>query len=161
MYKNIFLDISKLIILLGCIAFSFTITWTIIELPYLTKNTINGQTIYIYDTQTYLSNLQLGWTGLQEIWQELLPTREWQNGGSLINWSPMFNNLALVFDWVYMPINLILTIIRTLSYVIIKLFSFIGLITIPNTTINGVVYQPVWFVNLFITIKDYFIIPYI
>lgn len=161
MYKRIYLDITKIILILGLLAFSFSITWNILEMPYIRTMTINGVTLYTYDAENYLNNIQLSWDGLAQLWKELIPTRTWESGGSLLNWDPLMNNLALIFDWIYMPINFILTILRTIAFIIIKLFSMLGIITIPNTIINGVTYNPPWFASLFNTIKDYFFIPYI
>lgn len=161
MYKNLYLSVTKFIILIAMIAFSFTITWQIFEIPYLTSQTINGQTIYYYDFENYLNNIQLNWDGLRDIWGDLIPWRTWISDITLNNWTnALANNIALLFDYIYMPINLICTIFRTIAFLMVKAFSILGLIT-TEITINGITYTPPWFITMFNFIRQKFIIPYI
>lgn len=161
MYKGLYLTLTKLTILLGIVAFSFTITWTIFEIPYLQQTTINNVDIWYFESELYLNNLQLSWDGLQEIWSELLPPRIFNDPSIEHSWDMLWNNLACVFDYLYMPINFLLTILRSIAFMVVKFFSILGMVTLPNTQINGVLYQPPWFVNMFNTIRDNFFIPYI
>lgn len=76
----------------------------------LYKTTYNNIEMYKIDLQQYFINLEKARSTVSLDFTSILPTRVWN--------TDIINNLALIFDWLYMPINFILWIIRFIVYLI-------------------------------------------
>ena len=110
-------------ILFGCIS------WVLINIfdssnGLIQPTTINGITIYTFDLRLHLKNIAdaADWRPL--INTDVLPARQWiANWTDAASWwNALTNNIAYVFDWLYMPINTLLLLPARFSCWITKLF---------------------------------------
>lgn len=97
--------------------------------------TEQGIDMYIIDVHTYLNNLG----GINNMtpppFKELLPTRTWKAIAGNDWYMDLVNNLALLFDWIYMPINVIMYVVEWICYGLLVIFTCLGW---PLTQTNGV-----------------------
>lgn len=109
------------------------------------------------DIPKYLDNLSNAWTNNPLNFEDILPSRTWQNGGNIVNWEPIFNNLALIFDWIYFPLNLLLWVIRWLCWVIRGISAVCGISVYVSPT--GVYNSNL--ISILDFVIDKFMIPYV
>ena len=100
---------------------------------FVDTRVINGQTIYTFNWYTYINNLNNAWTTTTLSFEEILPSREYIDLNDIgfdpldeDYWGAIYNNIALTFDWIYFPINIILWLIRWLAWVFKLVLALIG-----------------------------------
>ena len=154
--------VNKLIKPITIIALvSIVATWAFnVQNVLITDTTINGVAIKTVDLRTYLINITNAWETNALNFEDILPSRQWEEvTGSVIDstfWNALFNNMALIFDWLYFPINFILWILRWISWLLKLLLAVIGWNVGQN---NGVYYSQL--VEILVWITKNLMIPYI
>lgn len=117
-----------------------------LQFSFISQQTINGQTLTTFNLSGYLENLSNNWNGFPIGFDKILPPRTWADTGDW--WADAGNNIALVFDWIYFPLNLILYIIRIFAWVLILVLSLLGFtMNMQATTITGINDLLPWLVN--------------
>lgn len=128
----------KPLILIAVVSLAVT---TAFNLPNLliTTEYINGVKISHFNLQTYLNSISNAWESNALNFEDILPDREWEEiTSSFVEsqfWEAIGNNIALLFDYVYFPINFILWVLRWICWLVKILLTIIGWPTMMNT--NG------------------------
>lgn len=122
-------------------------------ITYLQKQQItmlNGNHFYIwkYDFWTYIKNIQLAITNLNEFTLNL-PTRQWSG-------TDVANNILLLLDYVIVVINVLLYPLRIGAYLLNNMLAILGINNDLNASNNGLKWLYI-FVNNVIGLE----IPYI
>ena len=155
--------VNKLIKPITIIALiSIVATWVFnIQNVLISEQTINNVRIKVVDLRLYLLNISNAWQSNALNFNDILPTRLWEEvTGSIIDstfWNALFNNMALIFDWLYFPINFILWLLRWLCWLLKIVLAIIGWNVGYNS--NGVYYSQL--VEILVWITDNLMIPYI
>ena len=164
MVKKIFLDTLPIILIIAMFAYVFTIYLGIFQIPFIYKYTTSlGQTMWRFDIHEYLINIQNNFTSIAELELEKNPL-EWQNTqASFIDrqfWQTLLNNLAYMFNYFIYFLNVILFIFRFLAYIIINILSILGMVRKPTMYMDKL-YEPNWFMEIFVWISENLQIPFI
>lgn len=160
MIKKIIFDTLGIILVICFFALTFK-TFFGIASPYLqTTTTEFGQKITYYDYGTYFTQLNNSFNNFGQQLQIDIPERTWKNVGGLDWFEDLANNLAVIFNWIYFPINVILWPIRLLSWAIKETLILLGFVEF-QTTINGITYNPEWFMKTLSFLSQKLAIPYI
>lgn len=118
-----------LIIIVACISLTLTLFFNI-DNTLITQQTINGINIKQFNLYTYTMNINNLFTEYAIDFKTILPSNEWQNlEGSVITaefWKSLFNNILVIFEWVYFPINFLLYVIRWILWFSELLLGLIG-----------------------------------
>lgn len=127
-----FNKITSIIIMLGTIGYIINSIFNRNSVSFLHPIVISGETYYTYDLLGYIKNIKETITDLS-ILELATPEREWSNAGNI---QAIINNLVVIFNWIYMPINVILWPIRIVGYLLLNLLALIG-INIQNPTYSS------------------------
>lgn len=127
----------KYTIFLGLIG--IVIAWLFgLQNSFSHSETINGMKILVFDYKIYVDSLTNSFMTNALQFEDILPNRTWQEvQGAVwdeVFWNSLFNNMALIFDWLYFPLNFLLWIIRWISWVMRVALALIGW---DFTTVNG------------------------
>ena len=164
MIKKIFLDTLPIIIIIAIFAYVISIYFKLFEIPYLYQTTtITGAKFWVWDIKTYLQNLDGSFSSITKLELEKNPL-EWKNTqASFINreyWQTLLNNLAYMFNYFIYFLNVILFIFRFLAYIIINILSILGMVRKPTMYMDKL-YEPNWFMEIFVWISENLQIPFI
>jgi hypothetical protein len=160
MIKKIFLDTLGIILVICFFAVTFK-TFFGINTPYLqTYTTELGQQITYYDYSAYFMQINNSFNNFGQQLQLQLPSRQWVNVGGLDWFADLANNLAVVFNWIYFPLNVILWPIRLLTWILKETLILLGFVEF-TTTVNNVTYNPEWFMTTLSWLSQNLAIPYI
>ena len=146
------------IIILGLIAIAFNLIFGYGTIDFVYRERIEGGLWYYrYDTVGYLNNIQTSITDVAVLKLDM-PTRQWDTTAwDLTNWANILgNNLAVMFDYWVMLINISLYPLRVGAYFIKQILALIG-INVLNPNPNSNISWLVEFVNNLVTIS----IPYV
>ena len=160
--KKLFIDTLGIFLIICFFAFTFK-TFFNIQSPYLiTYVADTGIKITYYDYGQYFIQVSNSFNTFGAQLQLEFPWRTWQTNMDLTNWlSVLMNNIAFIFDWMYMPINIALWVLRLMAWIIKSALVILGFIEFANTPINGIVYQPEWFMTTLTWMSQNLSIPYI
>lgn len=89
----------------------------------LQLQTINGIKIYVFNLNQHIQNIQNASDLRPLIDVNIFPEKEWINAFTL---EALTNNIAVVFNWLYMPINVFLTPLRFSCYITKLTFTLLG-----------------------------------
>lgn len=161
---NEFIPITIIICL---IAYVLSIHLKIINIPYMYTETYNygniTTTMYKYDFLGYIRNIENSFTNIQ-ILELKFPERQWINTTSTFLekdfWDALINNIALIFDWLYMPINIILYPIRLILWLIRNLLTILGM-NYQTIYYNEQIIEPNAIMQLLNNIVNNLYIPYV
>lgn len=164
MIKKIFLDTLPIIIIIAIFAYVISIYFKLFEIPYLYQTTtITGAKFWVWDIKTYLQNLDGSFSSITKLELEKNPL-EWKNTqASFIDrefWQTLLNNLAYMFNYFIYFLNVILFIFRFLAYIIINILSILGMVRKPTMYMDKL-YEPNWFMEIFVWISENLQIPFI
>lgn len=121
---------------------------------------VNGFDMVKFDVLGYLKNINIASTELPPAFNSILPTRTYQEGAGLDFFPALANNLAMIFDWLYFPINFILYILRWLAYIWKLFFSILGWPMTYNI-VNGEKVYDSQVIFVLQTVIEGLMIPYI
>lgn len=146
----------KYIIIIALI--SLVSTWAFgIYNNMIQETTINGITIKTFDIRIYLNNVSNAWNTAALDFETILPDREWDDTAAWNNWDGLFNNIALLFDYLYLPINFVLYILRWIAWILRLALAIIGWNI--STDGNGVYFSNLAYILTWIT--QNLMIPYL
>lgn len=131
---------------------------------FSTITTNSGLTMYKLDLHKYIYNLENMWKANTLQFNQLIQTRTWQTTNATMLqsefWNVMINNLAYIFNWLYLPINIICFILRFVMYLAYLILGFLGFNT-EYTALNGTINSTSPLMGIIEWIFTYFQIPYI
>lgn len=142
---KIFLKLIPLTLLICFICFGLTIIFDIQNLTYLSRTTKDNITIYTFDMNQYVQNLNIDilkrattntidvetFKNVFESWGTI-----WDNGYDFGDiFFSLLNGFIMVFDLLIVPINLVLIVLRIIAGIMLTGLSLIGI----NINSNGVI----------------------
>ena len=131
--------------------------------PYIyTTTQYNGIELTYIDTALYARTLNAYFniSNIGELLRLDLPSRQWISNGADVIYI-ISNNIAVIFDWLYMPINIVLWVFRLIAFVFYSTFMLLGMTPAGGIIVNGQTYQPEWFMTTLNWIVQNLAIPYI
>lgn len=159
MKRTIIIALSFFIII-GVVALCLNMAMgnqTVIYLQKVRYETIGYINYYYkFDFSEYIKNLNLSITDTSKLTLEL-PTRQWENMTSVLNWEPLGNDLALILDYVILIINVLIYPLRVGAYLLRNILAILGVNQDTNQTTNGLA----WLVQLVNWLVERIAIPYI
>lgn len=110
---------------------SLTITWAFnIQNTMITTQTINGIKIMTFNAHTYMQNISNAWRTNALNFQDIIPPTQWEDvSGNMLQsqfWESLVNNMAVIANWAYFPINFVLWILRWVTWLCNILLAIIG-----------------------------------
>lgn len=131
----------KYSILIGCVLLISTWAFNFGNSKVLENVTINGVSLWRLNTTNYFDNLSKAWTSTSLSFDNIKPNKTWKSIG-FFDFNGLFNNLCVIFDWIYFPINLLLWVIRWIVWIVRGLFAMLGL-----DIENGIMTIFTWVIN--------------
>lgn len=159
--KKIFIDTLALFIVIAFFGITFKNFFGIAN-PYLQTTIVQetGIKITYYDYGAYIVQLNNSFNTFGQELQLEWPPRVWKSVAGLDWFDDLVNNLAFIFDWIYMPINVVLWPMRLSAWIVKQVFVILGFVA-ETQTINGTTYNPEWFMKTFTWMSEHLAIPYI
>lgn len=150
----------KYIIIIGLMAWITIYTFNL-KNTMLDEVVINGVIQYRFNLAKYIQNLSLANTDIDLDITPIFPQTQWEytNANFLQSqfWHALFNNMACIANYLYMPINLLVaTPIRAIIWLLRLLFAILGW---PMTMTDGKYDSNL--MEVLTWIVRYFQIPYI
>lgn len=119
----------KPLIFIALVSLTTTVAFNI-QNTMITTEIINGIKIYHFNLQTYLQNMNNAWQTNALNFEDIIPPTQWVEvtGNMLQNefWRSLINNLAVIANWAYFPINFILWLLRWVTWLCNILLAVIG-----------------------------------